>query len=369
MLQALLVVPAFAIVYLVAAPTTLRRRIGALLAAGAALVVAAGWWVAIVALIPASARPYIGGSQHNSILELTLGYNGFGRLTGNETGSVGVGNRWGADRVDAVVQQRDRRPDRLAAARRADPAGGRALGDVARAAHRPDPRGPAAVGLWLLVTGLIFSFMQGIFHAYYTVALAPAVAAIVGIAATLLWRRRADIVSRSILAGTLAVTSLWAHVLLARSADFQPWLATAVPIVGVALAVLLLGVTWLPRRAALAVAVAGLITALAGPSAYAVQTAATAHTGSIVTAGPTVAGGGFGGGPGGRGGFGGPGGGGTRAFGNGPQAGTGGHRRVRRAPTAPGVAPAGTGGPGRWLVEVPEACCRAAAPVPSWSPC
>ncbi len=95
MLQALLVVPAFGLVYLVAAPTTVRRRIGHLLAAGLALLVAAGWWVAIVALVPASARPYIGGSQDNSILELILGYNGFGRLTGNETGSVGGGGGGG----------------------------------------------------------------------------------------------------------------------------------------------------------------------------------------------------------------------------------------------------------------------------------
>ena len=91
MLQALLVVPAFALVYLIAAPNPLRRRIVQLLLAGAAMVFSAGWWIAIVSLIPAKDRPYIGGSQHNSILELTLGYNGFGRLTGNETGSVGGG--------------------------------------------------------------------------------------------------------------------------------------------------------------------------------------------------------------------------------------------------------------------------------------
>ena len=75
----------------VAAPTPLRRRILHLLAAGAAMVVSAGWWIAIVELVPASARPYIGGSQSNSILELTLGYNGLGRITGNEVGSVGGG--------------------------------------------------------------------------------------------------------------------------------------------------------------------------------------------------------------------------------------------------------------------------------------
>src|SRR5581483_5937089 len=100
MLQAVLVLPGFALVYLYAAPVSFRRRVRQVLAGGLAAVVGAGWWVAIVALIPAADRPYVGGSQHNSILELTLGYNGFGRLTGNETGSVGggpagAGSRWG----------------------------------------------------------------------------------------------------------------------------------------------------------------------------------------------------------------------------------------------------------------------------------
>ena len=95
MLQAFLVVPALGLVYLLFAHTSLPRRIGHLAVALGALVASAGWWVAIVSLWPASSRPYIGGSQDNSILELTLGYNGFGRLTGEETGSVGGGMGWG----------------------------------------------------------------------------------------------------------------------------------------------------------------------------------------------------------------------------------------------------------------------------------
>ena len=55
----------------------------------------AGWWVAVVELVPAAVRPYIGGSQSNSVLELTLGYNGLGRLTGEEIGSVGGGRAGG----------------------------------------------------------------------------------------------------------------------------------------------------------------------------------------------------------------------------------------------------------------------------------
>src|SRR4051794_12736620 len=98
MLQAFLVLPAFGIAYLVAGKPALGKRLVHLVLATVSLIVSAGWWVAIVELVPASARPYIGGSSTNSILELTLGYNGLGRLSGNETGSVGggVGNPgWG----------------------------------------------------------------------------------------------------------------------------------------------------------------------------------------------------------------------------------------------------------------------------------
>jgi 4-amino-4-deoxy-L-arabinose transferase-like glycosyltransferase len=329
MLQALLVVPVFALVYLVAAPTPVRRRIGQLLAAGAALVVAAGWWIAIVSLLPASMRPYIGGSQHNSILELTLGYNGLGRLTGNETGSVtgggggfggnggGIWGQTGWTRMfDGVIggQIAWLLPAALLLL-----AGGLW---VTRRAPRTD-RARAALALWggwLLVTGLVFSFMQGIFHEYYTVALAPAIGALVGIGATLLWRRRHELAASAYLGLTLGVTAIWAHVLLSRAAGWHPWLATWVPVAGMAVAVLLVGSAWLPRRAALAVAAAGLIVALSGPTVYAVSTSATPHTGSIVTAGPAVAGSRFGpGGGGGRGGFGGPPGG----FGGTGQTGTG----------------------------------------------
>src|SRR5205823_4014055 len=102
-LQAFLILPPLAIVYAVCAPVSVRKRFAQLAAATVALVVAGGWWVAIVELWPASSRPYIGGSQNNSFLELTFGYNGLGRLSGDETGSVGGGGgagggtgMWGA---------------------------------------------------------------------------------------------------------------------------------------------------------------------------------------------------------------------------------------------------------------------------------
>ena len=91
MLQALILMPVLALVYLLAGPPKLGRRILQVVYAGVALVVAGGWWVAAVQLTPAADRPYVGGSTDNNLLNLIFGYNGFGRLTGNETGSVGGG--------------------------------------------------------------------------------------------------------------------------------------------------------------------------------------------------------------------------------------------------------------------------------------
>jgi 4-amino-4-deoxy-L-arabinose transferase-like glycosyltransferase len=300
MLQALLVVPALALVYLLAAPTSLRRRIGQLALAGLGLVLAAGWWVAIVELVPARYRPYTGGSQSNSVLELTLGYNGLGRLTGNETGSVGGGMGWGQTGWTRLF-------------------GGEVGGQVAwllpaallllaaglwitRRAPRTD-RARAAFALWggwLLVTGLVFSFMQGIFHAYYTVALGPAVAALVGMGAVTLWRLRRLDLAASTLAAILAVTALWSYVLLARSPDWLPWLRMVVLVAGLGAAAALLVRAWLPARAAGPLAAAGLVAVLAGPLVYSLNTAATPHSGAIPSAGPAVVGARFGG-PGGGG--------------------------------------------------------------------
>ncbi|MEU5531346.1 glycosyltransferase family 39 protein [Micromonospora chersina] len=325
MLQAFLVIPVFAGVYLLAAPTGFWRRIRQLLLSGLAVVVAAGWWVAIVELVPASARPYIGGSQHNSILELTLGYNGLGRITGDEEGSVGGAGRMGGggggpfSGQTGLLRMFDTEVGGqiswlLPAALILLVAG---LWLAGRAARTDRTRaGLLLWGGWLLVTGLIFSLMSGIFHAYYTVALAPAVGALVGIGSTLLWRatssarasaggsparaRWRGFAAAVILAGALAVTAWWSWHLLGRSADWHPWLRTAVLVVGLAAAALLVLADRLPRRVAPVLLALGAAAALAGPAAYSLQTAATAHTGSIPSAGPFVQGG-FG--PSGRGGF------------------------------------------------------------------
>ncbi len=170
---------------------------------------------------------------------------------------------------------------------------------------RTDPRRAAylAWGAWLLVTGLTFSLMAGIFHAYYTVALAPAIAALVGMGAMEAWERRASTVGTITLAVATAATSVWGFVLLSRTVEWNAWLRIVVLAVGLAAALGFLVLGRIHRRAIPVVVGAALFASLLGPAAYSVQTVSTAHSGSIVDAGPTVAGGT--GGPGGGAGRGG----------------------------------------------------------------
>ncbi|MGN9788748.1 glycosyltransferase family 39 protein [Nonomuraea sp. ZG12] len=296
MLQALLVVPVFALVYLVAGPPKLGRRVWQLLLAAVALVASAGWYVAVVELVPASMRPYIGGSQNNSLLELTLGYNGLGRLNGNEVGSVGggQGGGWGETGWTRMFDagQGGQIAWLLPAALILLVAG---LVVTARTARTDRTRaGFVLWGGWLLVTAGVFSFMAGIFHAYYTVALAPAVGAVTGMGAAMLWRRRTDPRAALVGATAVAVTGWWSFELLGRSDTFVPWLRWPVLVIGLLTAAGLLVTVRLPARVAGPIAAAALVVVLAGPAAYAIDTAATPHGGSIPSAGPAVAGG-FGG--------------------------------------------------------------------------
>ncbi|MEZ5096440.1 MAG: glycosyltransferase family 39 protein [Nocardioides sp.] len=298
-LQVLLVVPFLGLAWLVLADTSLRRRALGAVVGAAALLASAGWWVAVVELVPASARPYVGGSQTNSFLELTFGYNGLGRLSGEETGSVtagpaGAGSRWGETGLwrmfDASIggQISWLIPSALLLLVAGLLLRGRApRTDLRRAAY-------VAWGGWLLVTMLVFSFMAGIFHEYYTVALAPAVAALVGMGAAEAWAQRASWRGRVPLAAATLAAGIWSWVLLNRTDAYAPWLGVGVLLVALAAA----GALVVGRALVSLAAAAALVAGLTGPAAYSVTTVLDAHTGSIVTAGPRT-GSGMPGGPGG----------------------------------------------------------------------
>src|SRR6266700_8195611 len=82
MLEAYLVVPAYGLLYLLAAPISLWKRMGQLALAVVVLLAISLSWALVVDLTPASLRPYVGSSQNNSEISLALGYNGINRLIG-----------------------------------------------------------------------------------------------------------------------------------------------------------------------------------------------------------------------------------------------------------------------------------------------
>lgn len=289
MLQAFLVLPAFAAAYLVAGPSRLRARWWRLLGAAAAMVISGGWYLLLVELWPSSARPYIGGSQHDSIIELALGYNGVGRLSGNEPGGLGNPN------FDAGW-------DRLLGPSMGTYAGWLVPAALiclvaglwlTRRAPRTDTTRAALIiwGGWLVFTAAVFSFANGIVHPYYTVALAPAIGACLGIGSVLMWHNRTAIPARLAMAGAVVVTVAVVEILLSRGGSLN-WLRVVVPTIGaVAVALLLVPPRFRPARLAAAVAVAAC---LAAPAVYSVATAGVSHTGAMPSVGPADAHGGWG---------------------------------------------------------------------------
>jgi 4-amino-4-deoxy-L-arabinose transferase-like glycosyltransferase len=321
-LAAFTVLPGLALGYLWAGPPKIGKRIWQLLAGGAAMVGAAGWWVAIVLLTPASSRPYVGGSTDNNFLNLTFNYNGFGRITGNGGGGPGGTIPRDLERILSGSGRAIARPGGgigggfggatgITRLFQADfggqiawlmPAALLALAAMlwlSRRAPRTD-RTRAAVlvwGGWLLVTGLVFSYMSGIIHPYYTIALAPAIGALVGIGSVELWRVRHAWFACAVLAAGLAITVIWAWILLDRSPGWFPWLRVVIVIAGAAAAGMILArrafrptAGW--RRTVLAAAPVplALIGGLGAPLAYSMDTAATTQSGAVPSAGPTVAG-------------------------------------------------------------------------------
>jgi 4-amino-4-deoxy-L-arabinose transferase-like glycosyltransferase len=299
MLQAFLVVPGLALAFLVAAPVSLWLRVRTLLVGALAMIVSAGWYIALVSLWPESARPYIGGSTDNSLLQLAFGYNGIERIAGGEGpgggghdggpggfggganlffgGHAGIGRLFGPS---MGVEASWLLPAALL--------GLAALLWLTRRAPRTDGVRAALLlwGGWLLVTGAVFSFMDGTIHPYYTVALAPAVAALVGHSTAELWRRRDHLLARCVLAVMLAGTGVWAYFLLNRTPDFLPVLRWLVLVAAILAAlVLAVGAHRLGRAAGVLVVVAALA-GLAAPTAFAVYNVAHPGSGPGLMSGP-----------------------------------------------------------------------------------
>ncbi|GAA2940566.1 MULTISPECIES: ArnT family glycosyltransferase [Streptomyces] len=360
MLQGYIALPAVFAVYLYAAKPALVKRVVNLVAAAVVLAVSSLWWAAAVSLVPASERPYIGGSTDGTAWNLIMGYNGLGRILGGEGNGGGGGGGGGGFSGTAGLGRmfNDILGGQISWLL---PFAGLALVGglvLCGRAPRTDLTRAALVlwGGWTLLHYLTFALAEGTMHPYYTTALAPGIAALCGGGGVLLLRVfRADRRWAWVLPLGLGVTAVWAAVLLRRASGWNTWLWPSVLVVmALAIAGLFVfrsGVSGLRLRLLAVSVTAAVVAAVAGPAAYAWSVPSGSGGGGGMggtnpTAGPST-GSGFGRpGGGGGGGRGFPGGSGDGMPGGGGRQGGNAQTGDRNAQAGGGNAQAGGGFPG-----------------------
>ncbi|WP_263249047.1 ArnT family glycosyltransferase [Saccharopolyspora rosea] len=305
MLQAYLVLPVIGVVYLVTAAPRLPRRLLGLAAATATLLLVSLSWMTVVDLLPAASRPHVGGSTDNTVWDLAVGYNGLGRVGGQaQVMSPGMMPGGGAGHPPGPgpggppgAGMHDGGWTRLLTGEVAPQIAWlfplAVFGAVAVLLHlrgrpRQDPQ-RADFLLWagtLLVTAVVFSTASGIWHPYYTVALAAPLAAVVGMGVTAMLRLAREGWWGLLLPVSIAVTGAWCYHLLDETPDFVPWLGpTVVALTAVALIATANPLTRRPRVVAAGTAL-GVVAVLAGPTAYALTPLSTPVAATFPAAGP-----------------------------------------------------------------------------------
>jgi 4-amino-4-deoxy-L-arabinose transferase-like glycosyltransferase len=338
MLEGFIALPALPLVYLIAADGRLLKRIGRMLPAAAVLAVVSLSWMTIVDLIPKSSRPFVGSSANDTVWNLAVGYNGFGRVLGNSRGGGFTGatrtatdhlTTGGTDAAGTLGAHAAGTAGTADAAARGFAGGLGGAGDAAgigrmfgttlggqiswllpfailaavalviligRRSRTDLARASVMLwAAWLILEFVVLSFQQGTQHPYYVSAMSPAIAALVGIGTVALFQAgRRSVRWRWVLPALVAITGGWAFVLLRRTPSWNAWLPWVVAAATIVTVVVLLA-GW-PRRSLLVLAgIAGFVAILAGPAAYAATPLSAAIEGNNPLAGPASgAGGGFG---------------------------------------------------------------------------
>jgi 4-amino-4-deoxy-L-arabinose transferase-like glycosyltransferase len=281
-IEAWMVLPALGLAYLLSGPGPVVRRAGQLAVAGVVVALVSVSWMTAVSLVPAGDRPYADGSHDNSVFEQVFAYNGFGRF-GDQTP---LQVRAAQLNPAAVLPVPARAADRLLR-------GGLGLDTgwlvpaaavVAAwgiASRRRQPRGdPLRAcfilwGGWLVTFFAVFSMITTLWP-YYTAALSPAAAAIIGAGvAAARSRERAPVNWTIGLAVNVAGTAAYAAGLVSSAAGAPGWLVPAIIAVGIAATGLIVWSLVSRRSVPFAAAlVAGLVAVLLAPAVASVSLAA-----------------------------------------------------------------------------------------------
>ncbi|MET4589087.1 glycosyltransferase family 39 protein [Arthrobacter sp. 754] len=276
--QALLLLPALGVVYLYSGPGRLKRRLLQLFAGLAAVAVTAGWWIVLAEGTPPDDRPYAGGSFTNSFVEVLLRQNGLGRILGAAGGgtpgqtpatpgllrliqysSFGSQGAWLLPAAILVL-----------------------VAALVYLRHQPrlDPRRATLLfaGGWLLSYAAVFSFMGGVIHPYYLIALAPPIAMLIGGTWEILRPAQRWLPYRLVLSSAVLASGIIAFGYLTNASSLGPVFALAV--VALCLISCELIVFRLRHRIARRSAVAfTAATCALGPLLFSVSAIASPHTG------------------------------------------------------------------------------------------
>lgn len=293
-LQVALIVPAMLTTYLVFAKQTFLRRTINLTYCAAAAVLSGGWWLLLIQLTDPSSRPFVGGSSTNSAAELTLGYNGLERITGQDISSAPAAGEWASAMTLPQGLQRFLEPGftgqfgwflPLAIAGTIV-----AAIQVSKRIGKPGERAFLVFNvLWLIVALLTVAFMSGIVHPYYGLTAVPPMCILAG------WWLRTFVRStpawplRSLALATLLASALMAYVSAARSSEDFPGLPLVLLLLW-ALAIAF-GALRLPHPQLRRISSCWLaLTLLLGPALWSLNTVLTGHIGASVSAGPATLG-------------------------------------------------------------------------------
>jgi 4-amino-4-deoxy-L-arabinose transferase-like glycosyltransferase len=312
-MQAFLVLPSLFLLYLAGAQRSLPSRLRHLLLAGVVTLVVSFSWIVAVDLTPASQRPYVSDSGSNSELSLALGYNGLGRLATGLLGhlpSIPVLHVKIDGSIVPGISMEIGNPGLLRLFR---PEIGSqaswllliALVGLLVAFLRPHSRVNLRReradllfwGSWLLAAGWFFSVAR-FYHLYYLIMLAPPVAALTGIGLSRLWadyRNSITAARPTVWQGWLLPLTLlaggWAQAhILAGYTTWNAWLGPVIEVSCVLVAaVLVLGrvglrlafapdlIVHFDARTTLAVTLLGVVSLLAGPTAFAAESIANGN--------------------------------------------------------------------------------------------